>query len=335
MNRGRELLVGVVILVSIAVGVVGTLWLKGMNWGRPSVLVEVLLTDVAQLAPGNAVKFRGVQIGRISTIDVEPGGEAVRVGMLLEAAVALPDDAVVLLAPESFFGDWQAEVVRQARYPNFDFFEVPPDEVGGEVLVLGGWALPELSRLSAAAEEISANLQDLTGSLEIAFNESTAADLARAIENFGVVSDDLRRLVVQQSTIVTSLSTSADSALAEIEEASRVARRSFQRVEQLLTDAAVDSILTNVRLASGSVQEIASDLSGSSDDLASTLAQADSAFARIDRVSARIEAGEGVFGRLLADSTLAIRAEDVLGQLDLLLQDLRENPRRYVRLSIF
>ena len=41
------------------------------------------------------------------------------------------------------------------------------------------------------------------------------------------------------------------------------------------------------------------------------------------------------FGRLLADSTFAVRAEDVLRQMDLLLEDLRENPRRYVRLSIF
>ena len=335
MSRGREFLVGVVILVSIAVGVVGTLWMKGMNWGRPSVLVEVLLSDVAQLAPGNAVKFRGVQIGRVAAIRVEPSGEAVRVTMQLEAAVSLPEDAVALLAPESFFGDWQAEIVRRQRYPNFDFYEVPPSESLGDVRVLGGWALPELSRLSAAAEQISANLQDLTGSLEIAFNEETAADLARAIQNFGVVSDDMRRLVDQQSEIAMSLGSSADSALVEIQEASTVARRSFQRIEQLLQDAAVDSILTNVRLASGSIQQIAGDLSGSSDDLAATLRQADSAFARIDRVSARIEAGEGVFGRLLGDSTLAVRAEDVLRQLDLLLQDLRENPRRYVRLSIF
>ena len=57
--------------------------------------------------------------------------------------------------------------------------------------------------------------------------------------------------------------------------------------------------------------------------------------ARIDRVSARVEAGEGVLGRLLVDSTLAVRAEGVLEQLDFLLKDLRENPKRYVRLSIF
>ena len=48
MSRGREFLVGLVILAAIALGVVGTLWLKGMNWGRPSTRVEVLLTDVAR-----------------------------------------------------------------------------------------------------------------------------------------------------------------------------------------------------------------------------------------------------------------------------------------------
>ena len=70
-------------------------------------------------------------------------------------------------------------------------------------------------------------------------------------------------------------------------------------------------------------------------DEAETLMRADSAFTRIDRIAARMEGGEGALGRLLVDSTLAVRAEDVLAQLDLLLRDLQENPRRYVRLSIF
>lgn len=334
MSRTREFGVGLVILSAIAVGVLGTLWLKGTNWGRPSIEVDVLLSDVAQLAPGNGVKFRGVQIGRVATIAVEPDGQAVRVRLQLQESVNLPDDVVVLLSPESFFGSWQAEIIRRDRYPSFPFYEVQ-QPMEGDVRVLGGWALPELSRLSAAAEQISANLADLTERLGIAFNEETAADLARAIENFGVLSDDLRRLVDQQSAIALSVTSSADSALTEIELATRVARRSFERIEELLTDAQIDSIVTNVRLASGHIQDIAEDLAGSSDNFATTLGRADSTLARLDRLSARVEAGEGTLGRLFADTTFAVRAEGVLGQLDLLLQDLRENPRRYVRLSIF
>ena len=335
MSRGRELLVGFVIIVAVAVGVGGALWLKGTNWGQQAVPVEVLFTDVAQLAPGNVVKFRGVQVGRVSGVSVEPSGQAVRVTLNLTEEIPLPADAVVLLAPESFFGDWQAEIVRRGRYPHFAFVDVPPGETREGVRVLGGYALPELSRLSASAELISDNLAQLTERFEVAFNDETAQNLAKAIDNYSAVSEDLRALVDQQAEVIVSVTTSADSALNEIEAASRVARRSFERIERLLTDPQVDSILSNVQEGTGSLQTIAADLSAAAADLDRTLAQADSALVRINRISSRVEAGEGVLGRLLVDSTLAVRAEGVLEQLDFLLRDLRENPKRYVRLSIF
>jgi phospholipid/cholesterol/gamma-HCH transport system substrate-binding protein len=106
-------------------------------------------------------------------------------------------------------------------------------------------------------------------------------------------------------------------------------------VEAILADAQVDSIVTNVRLASGSIQQVSGVMSGQSDQIKATLTRADSAFARLDRITAQLESGRGSLGILLSDSTFAVRAEGVLGQLNLLLQDLRENPRRYVRLSIF
>jgi phospholipid/cholesterol/gamma-HCH transport system substrate-binding protein len=323
VSRRRELLVGTVIIVAAVVAVFGTLWLQGTNWGRPSIEVDVLLTDVAQLAEGNAVKYRGVSIGKVYSITVEQDGQSVRLRLLLNSDVVLPDDPVVVVAPESLFGSWQAEIVSQERFPSYAFYDVSGAAAEGDVPVLGGYALPELSRLSASAEQISDNLAVLSERFEVAFNDETAASLAHAIDNLETISNEIR---------VTS---NADSALAEIEEARRAARRSFERIDNVLTDAQIDSIVTNVRVATQSFEEIAGNLTEPSADLSGTLARADSAFARLDRLAARVESGEGALGRLMTDSTLAVRAEDVLAQLDLLLQDLRENPRRYVRLSIF
>ena len=56
---------------------------------------------------------------------------------------------------------------------------------------------------------------------------------------------------------------------------------------------------------------------------------------RFDRLGQRLEAGDGTLGRLFSDSSLAFRAESALLELNALLQDFRENPKRYVRLSIF
>jgi phospholipid/cholesterol/gamma-HCH transport system substrate-binding protein len=88
-------------------------------------------------------------------------------------------------------------------------------------------------------------------------------------------------------------------------------------------------------MASVSLQKLSSDLSRSSGGMAATMERADSAFARIDRITAAVEAGQGTLGRLVADTALAMRTEGVLEQLNLLLEDIRKNPRRYVRLSIF
>jgi phospholipid/cholesterol/gamma-HCH transport system substrate-binding protein len=335
VSKGRELLVGFVIIAAIAVGVVGTLWLKGAHWGRPLLPLEILVTDVAQLTPGDAVVFRGVRIGRVSDIQVEPDGQAVRISVNLEEQVKLPEDAGAVVAPESMFGDWQAEIVSKARFPRYAFYQVPQSASEEGVRVVGGYTIPELTRLTASAEEISTNLANLTDRLELAFNEQTAQNLSRAINNIEAVSREIRALVSQEADMATRVTANADSALTEIRMASQSARRSFQRAEQLLADAQLDSIVTNVRQASGSIQQLSDTLSKSSGDIRATLVRADSAFARLDRLTAQLESGRGSLGRLLADSTFAVRAESVMQQLDLLLRDLRENPRRYVRLSIF
>ena len=333
MTRGREFLVGAVIIAAVAVGVSGTLWLQGRTFG-PIVNVDVLTESVGQLGEGNSVQYRGVRIGQVSTIGVLPDGSGVRVRLILDSDVALPSDPAVLLATESVFGGWQAEIVSLSRYPSFPFYPVPPG-AAGEVPVLGGYALPELSRLTASAEQIAANMESLTDRLELAFNEETATNLASVIDNIEAMTQELRTFVSQQAEVAGSITANADSALVEVELAAGAARRTFEQVEEIVNEGRLDSILANMRVATAGIRDVAVELADSTSRLGVTLERADSTVARLDRITARVESGDGSFGRLLADSTFAVRAEDVLEQIDLLLQDLRENPRRYVRLSIF
>ena len=333
MTRGRELMVGVVILAAITVGVLGTLWLQGRTFG-PIVNVEVLTETVGQLGEGNMVQYRGVRIGQVSVIAVLPDGSGVRVTLILDSDVALPSDPGVILGAESLFGGWQAEIVSRSSYPTFPFYEIPAGTVS-EIPLLGGYALPEISRLTRSAEQISASIETLTTRLELAFNDETASSVASAIDNIDAMTQELRVFVTEQSAVARSVTANADSALAEVELAARAARRTFESVGGAVSEERIDSILTNVSVASAGIRDITSELSDPSSGLGVTLERADSALARLDRIAARVESGDGSFGRLLADSTFAVRAEDVLEQIDLLLEDLRENPRRYVRLSIF
>jgi len=333
MTRGREFLVGLVIIGAVAVAVIGTLWLQGTTFG-PVTNAFVLSESVGQLAEGNGVTYRGVRIGQVESISVIGDGSGVEVTLLLREAVPLPPDAAVVFGPESLFGDWQAEIVSRATYPSYPFYPVP-ERVARETGALAGYALPEISRLTASAEAISSNLESLTDRLELAFNEETAASLSTAIANIQLITEDIRTLVAEQGAVASTITANADSALTELGLAAGAARRSFERIEGVIDEADLEVVMEDLSAIAGDLRHLTGELADSTTGLAPKLARVDSVFVRLDRIAARVESGEGSVGRLLNDSSLAVRAEGVLLQLDSLLADLRENPRRYVRLSIF
>ena len=337
MTQGREVAVGSTVIAAILVVALGTLWLQGTNWGRGATYVEVLVLDVGQLTAGNPVKLRGVSIGRVASITVDPGGDVVRLGLEVEGAFDLGNavSAGVIIAPQSLFGDWQAEIVRRARFPQFDYFDVPAADQVRDTLVIGGYAIPDISRLTAAADEISQNLSVLTGRFDRAFDEQTVDQFRSVIANLAVVSSEARDLISQQASTIEDASADVARAAEEISQASAQANTTFREVDAILDRGDVDSILVSVRSASADIDRIAAQVNRSVAGLDQTVAKADSTFGSVQRLASRMESGQGALGRLLVDSTLAVRAESAMAQLDSLLADIKANPRRYVRLSIF
>lgn len=329
MNRGKEILVGVVIIAAVVVGVVGTLWLQEYRLTRDEQVLGARFLEVGQLTEGNDVKLRGVSIGRISDIEVEPGGQAVMVTMRVQRDVALPDDPVVILSPESMFGDWQAQITSRNQFPRFDYTAAPEEDV------LPGYALPDISQLTAAADEIADNLRTLTERVETAFSEETARNVADAIGNIQTVSQRLGQLVEQQAPNFEALVARLDTSATELGSAARSARSTFENVDSLLGRAEVDSIIVDSRAAASNVRDVSEEVARTTGELRTTLSRADSTFARLSRIAGRVDAGEGTLGRLLSDTIFITRAGDALLELQTLLEDFRENPSRYVRLSIF
>ena len=50
---------------------------------------------------------------------------------------------------------------------------------------------------------------------------------------------------------------------------------------------------------------------------------------------AKIESGDGTLGKLMSDKELYDNLNSASRELDLLLQDFRLNPKRYVNVSVF
>ena len=69
--------------------------------------------------------------------------------------------------------------------------------------------------------------------------------------------------------------------------------------------------------------------------LNSSLSRIDSATARVDSLLARVDRGEGTLGKAMGDPALYEELVTTLRETRALVADVRENPKRYVKLSLF
>ena len=328
MERRREALVGLVVILGIAVGVVGTIWLQG-GLGRDMVEVRAATANVGQLVAGAAVKFRGVSVGHVDAVTVTPNGEAVMVHMSVRPDLVIPPNAAVLLAPESVFGDWQAEILAQSDL-DLPYLEDYPEDG-----VLPGAALPDFSRLTATADEIAHNLTVISERFQIAFTEETALHVRSAIENIGEVSDGLSEIIAQQEARFEDLAEGVNASAAELGAAARVARISFERIDSIIMNAGAETMAADASATLSNLRSLTGELNTSLSDMRSAAQRADTTFARLDALLIAAESGDGSVGKLLGDPALADGAIEAVQELRALLADIQENPRRYLSFSIF
>lgn len=329
MKRRNEVMVGATILLGIILIVVGTIYLKGAGFGREEQIIQARVHEAGQLLDGAAVKLRGVPIGRVDAIELERNSGAVIITMKIRQDVRLPEDPVVLLSPESMFGDWQAQIYPRTSFPLYEYAESPDPKV------LPGYSLPDISRLTAVADQIARNMAELSDRFELAFTEETAQNVRDAIENIQKVSEQLNGLITRQNKnadeVAASLATTSES----LGEAAQTAARAFAQFEQAVGGGRLTGIVANVHSASQQADSISRVMLAATRDLRIAAASADSTFRKVGSVADALNRGEGTLGRLVRDTTMYYRIIETNEEVQALLRDFRANPSRYINLKIF
>ncbi len=325
----NELRVGLVIILGLALIVLGTLWMKDWKFGQNNRDVEAWFREVGQLQHGNAVKLRGVPIGEVTNIVLDRRSTGVVVHLSIGADVVLPEDPVVILSPESLFGDWQAEIYPRSRFPFYDYAISP------EPGVMPGYSLPDFSRLTAVADRIAENLAVITERVDIAFTEETARNIRDAIDNIQQVSARLTDLVTAQEETVEGLASGLETTTATFREAVETANRAFTQIEAAIAQGELAHIVDNVEAVTAKMDTVTTQLEYVGAQLGSAVSAADSSFSSLNAIMGSLERGEGTLGLLLQDSTLYGELVLTSTLVQDLLRDFQRNPRKYINLRVF
>lgn len=329
MKRRNDVIVGGVILLAILLIIFGTIFLRGTVLGAEEREIRARFRNIGAVLKGNDVKLRGVPIGRVETVALEEDGEAVQITMTIDASVQLPEDPVVVLSAESFFGDWQAQILPRATYPDYDYLEAPSADI------LPGYSMPDISQLTAVGDEIAQNLRTISDRFELAFTEETALNIRRVVENVETASAQLTTMLASQETAIQEVATNLRQTSQTLGEAAETVRRTFASVEGAIDSGQLSAIVSNVEATTARTDSLTSALLGMASDLERAAAQADTTLAAVGSLATSIQRGEGTLGMLLQDSTLYLSIVETNIELQALLEDLQRNPTKYINLRVF
>ncbi|MBC7493716.1 MAG: MCE family protein [Flavobacterium sp.] len=107
------------------------------------------------------------------------------------------------------------------------------------------------------------------------------------------------------------------------------------QVNELLADnkTKISSTISNIDKASSNFAKLSDSLSKA--NIAKTIAKLENTLASVDKIVFGLQSGKGTMGKILKDETLYNNFSKTSKELELLLQDVRLYPTRYVNVSLF
>jgi phospholipid/cholesterol/gamma-HCH transport system substrate-binding protein len=335
VKRGNEFAVGLAVLASLALVIGGALWLSERDINQKKNSYVARFRTVGGLGVGAPVTLRGVRVGRVEAIRLAKD-EWVEAELTVDKSVALPRKPAVISTSNSLFGEWGANIIPfepLPEDPNVRAALIESDTTGGDAWP--GATLPDIGQLTAQASRIAGDVADVTRRIRGVFDTTALHELQQSILDLASISHRVAKFTDAQANrldkVSQSVATSAD-AFAGI---SRSFERTVARMDTATNDNQFRDILNNTRSASADLKAAATDFRSVMAATRENQGSLVRALQTADSLLSRIERGQGTLGRLAADSALYVETTRAVGELRELLADIKANPRRYFKVSVF
>lgn len=293
----------------------GINFLKGRNIFNKNNTYYAIFQSVDGLKNTNNVLINGFKVGLVKNIefnDIRSGKFCVT--LLIGKKYKIPRNTIAKLISADIMGGKaiKLEISEDTLY--FNPGDTLPSAVEtGLIDQLGHQMVP----VKEKAEEMMVELSKTLRVMQQVFNEANRANLSKSILHLNHSLANIQRLTHSLDTMLGSPNGSLN--------------RSFDNLRSIS-----DNIRKNNREISNTIRNISAisdTLAGA--DMAQTLRSLQSSLSRLDSILYTINSGKGTLGNLVKNDTLYQNLQGASRSLELLLNDFKTNPRRYVNFSIF
>lgn len=309
----REAKIGFFATVCIAAMFWGINFLKGKNVFSPNHIYYAIFDEVDGLENTNPVLINGFKVGLVKNIKFEDGntGRFV-VTLLVGKKYPIPENTIAKMISSGLFGGKaiKLEVIKGSKY--FSPGDTMPAQIEtGLIDQLGHQIAP----VKKKAEDLMVEFEKTLKVMSSVFNEENREQLSQSFANLNKALYSINQTASELDTTLSPNGT---------------LRKMFINFE---------SISSNLKTSNKDITKIVRNFSAISDTIAkikiaSTMLQVDSAMRQFNRVITQINLGKGTLGNLVQNDTLYYNLENASKSLDLLLRDIKDNPKRYINFSL-
>jgi len=295
---------------------------------------SVRYDNVQDLRVSAPIFIRGLQVGSVKKIFIDPTDDQTIVVVLnIESGFDVPKDAVATITSPTFMGGRAIELVFD--HPCGDDCAEDGDYLkGSSRSFLAGMIAP--GELDAYTERLRKGLTINIDSLAKANPESFAGTfeaLDNSLKNIESLTHKLDRLLAASArglTLTVDNAAALTGSLKDNRDEISNILGNLDTLSRQLKGAGLDQ---SAYKAGKTLDSLTQRLS----DLRRTLVTTEKTIATVDTLAQNLLKGKGVAGKLLTDDVMAEDFERTLRHTQLLLQDLRLNPKRYttVKLKVF
>ena len=295
-TKNVEIRVGLLIIAGVIILVAMIFWIQGYRFGQEYRPVKTIFGEVGSLAKGDPVMVSGIRMGKVKDLALHESG--VLVTLTISKEVSLKEDARFTIKNIGLMGERFVAVM-----PGIS--ETPLNT-----------AVPTIGDYDTGIPEVMGMMGEMVSELRnlvFAIKSSIASDenldkLTTAIGNFEGLSKSLTEYLDRNRN---NFDKTAENFLAASKGLKKLVNGSTGKVDSTLIRVGdisrrLDTVVTDLEIMSRSAREFADNLNK----------------------------GDGTIQMLVDDRRLYDDLRKTASNLDALINDIRENPKKYIDLKV-
>lgn len=302
-------------MIATAILIWGLMYLKGIELLKTSRTFYASYDHVNGLVVANPVSIKGLQVGQVKKVYFDSRDpQKIIVELYILGDYPIPKNSYARIFSSSLLGSREIEIIPG----DSKVMAMDKDTLLAQTeATLGEEVNRQILPLKKKAENLISSIDTVATIIQQVLNQNTRENLVQAIEHVKQTLENIAHTTHNLDTLIGSQRNNLSDIIMNFE-----------------------SITNNLKQNNGKISNILNNFSNISDSLAKaripyTLAQVNKAVADVDSVLIRINRGEGTVGQLLNNDKLYQEVEKAARDLNLLLEDIKANPKKYVKVSVF